>query len=177
MTRENRLINRIRNGDADAWNELIEIYYSEILRYCFWHTADRECAEDAAQETFLKAIRYVERYVHRGKFKAFIYKIAANTCIDLSRKRSRTDVPLDNLEMEFMYVENGFKEIESDMALRQMVNELKQDLREVIILRYGQELSLREIADITDLPLRTVQSKINRGLKILKESVSEGRNK
>ena len=55
--RTDELLNRLEQGDAEALDELIRMYYPEILRYCLWHTSDRQSAEDAAQETFLKAYR------------------------------------------------------------------------------------------------------------------------
>ena len=73
------------------------MYYPEILRYCMWNAPDRHMAEDAAQETFLKAIRYFDRYVHKGRFRAFLYQVAANTCIDMKRKRYLTDVGYEQL--------------------------------------------------------------------------------
>ena len=67
--REDKLIRRIEQGDVTAADELVEKYYPEILKYCIWHAPDRTLAEDAVQETLLKAIRYMNRYVHRGKYK------------------------------------------------------------------------------------------------------------
>jgi len=58
-------------------------------------TADYFASEDLAQETFLKAIRYFDRYTHKGRFKAFLYRIAANTCIDMQRKSRSDDVSLE----------------------------------------------------------------------------------
>ena len=79
-----RWIERIFQGDSQALDELVEAFYPEILRYCLWHAPNPSLAEDAAQETFLKAIRYLDRYSHKGKFKAYLYSIAANTCIDMT---------------------------------------------------------------------------------------------
>lgn len=89
-----RWIPRIIQGDEQALEELVEAFYPEILRYCLWHAPNRALAEDAAQETFLKAIRYLDKYAHRGKFKSFLYQIAANTCIDMGRKNISPTPPL-----------------------------------------------------------------------------------
>lgn len=86
MTREDELFGRLRGGDEAALEELIRSHYPGILRYCLGHTPDRQTAEDAAQETFLKAVRHIDAYAHRGRFKAYLYKIAANTCTDLWRR-------------------------------------------------------------------------------------------
>ena len=67
MEQENEILKRLKNGDKKALDEMIRLYYPEIFRYCIWHTQNREMAEDATQETFAKAIRHMDSYVHRGK--------------------------------------------------------------------------------------------------------------
>lgn len=177
MTREDKLIRRIKEGDSSAVDELVRIYYPEILRYCLWHAPDHSQAEDATQETFFKAIRYFDRYVHKGKFKSFLYQIAANTCVDMQRKRWLMDVSYEELTVDFPYSETGFDEIHSDMVLKQLVRSLPKETQEIVILRFGQDLKMREIAKIIGLPLRTVQSRLHAALKKLKKEFEEGGSK
>lgn len=172
MTREDELIQKIGQGDLGAADELIAILYPEILRYCLWNTPDRFLAEDAAQETFLKAIRYFDRYTHRGKFKAFLYRIAANTCIDMQRKNCRADISLEESAVDPAYAEPAFETVQSDVALRQLVGSLPESQREIVLLRFGQDLTMREIAEVLKLPLRTVQSRLRSALKKLKREMA-----
>ncbi len=171
MTREDKLIQRIEQGDLGAADELIAMFYPEILRYCLWHAPNRSLAEDAAQETFLKVIRYFDRYTHKGQFKAFLYQVAANTCIDMRRKNRCPDVSLEDSAIEPVYAEPAFDAIHADMALRQLIGSLPKDLQEIVLLRFGQDLTLQEIAKILHMPLRTVQSKLRRALKKLKAQI------
>lgn len=174
MTREEKLIQRMEQGDARAVEELIEMFYDDILRYCFFHVRDRSLAEDAAQETFLKVIRFHDHYTSsRGKFKPFLYQIAANTCIDIGRRTRSADVSLEQLTTEFSCEERGYEAARSDVALRQLTDMLPDDLQELVLLKYGQDLTMREIAQATGLPLRTVQSRLRRALKVLKEAYRE----
>ncbi|MDO4170527.1 MAG: RNA polymerase sigma factor [Lachnospiraceae bacterium] len=168
---EDKLIRKAKQGDADAVEELIAIYYPEILKYCFWHVPNHSLAEDATQETFLKAIRYMDTYTHKRKFKAFLYKIASNTCIDMRRKKYTQET---SIEEDLLYMESGFKEIEEDMQLRYLVKNLKAEWQEIIILRFAQNLTMREIASILDIPLRTVQSRLRAALKQLKSELEKG---
>lgn len=168
MTREDKLIQKLEQGEPGAADELIAAFYPEILRYCLWHAPDRSLAEDAAQETFLKAIRYFDRYTHQGKFKPFLYRIAANTCTDMQRKYHRADVSLEESAVDPGYAEPAFDAIQSDMALRQLVSGLPECQREIVLLRFGQDLTLREIAEAAGLPLRTVQSRLRSALKRLR---------
>lgn len=168
---EDELIQRVQQGDAGAANELVERFYPEILRYCLWHAPNASLAEDAAQETFLKVIRYFDRYVHKGTFKPFLYRIAANTCVDMSRKHWRSDVSLEDVATELPYVEPGIEHIDAELSLKQMVSGLPPGQQEIVLLRFGQDLTIREIAQAMDLPLRTVQSRLRSALKQLKQDI------
>lgn len=174
LTREDKLIKRMEQGDTDAMEELVTLYYPEILRYCLWHAPARSLAEDAVQETFLKAIRYFDRYSHRGKFKAFLYQIASNTCVDMHRKKWITDVSLECVSEEFAYTEDGFEVVCSDMEMQRMIKMLPREQQEVIILRFAQDLTLREISGVMGIPLRTVQSRLRAALKQIKKSMNRG---
>lgn len=169
-----RWIERIVQGDEGALDELVEAFYPEILRYCLWHAPNPSLAEDAAQETFLKAIRFFDRYVHRGKFKAFLYQIAANTCIDMKRKKHLTETSFEDIPTELADPGSPLEQLQSELRFRELVRQLPEDTRELVILRYGQDLTLREISQVTGLPLRTVQSKLRSALKKLKKQLEGG---
>lgn len=171
MTREDELILRIEQGDSDALDELVATFYPEILRYCLWHAPNRTLAEDATQETFLKVIRHYNRYIHKGKFKPFLYQIASNTCIDMKRKKWLTDTPLQELQSEILYDEKGFEKVEADMQLCYIVRKLPNELKELVFLRFGQDLSVREIAQIKGVPFRTIQSRLRSALKQIKKEL------
>lgn len=173
MTREDKLIQRIKQNDAAAAEELAAIYYADILRYCIWHAPNRWMAEDAAQETFLKAFRYFDRYMHKGRWKPFLYQIAANTCIDLQRKSGTPIMSAGELPADIACTEPGFEEAQEALAFQQLIKALPEDAQELVLLRYGQELTLREIAAVVNLPLRTVQSRLRTALKRIKKDLEE----
>lgn len=174
MTREDELIQRIEQGDVQATDELIAMFYPEILRYCLWHAPNRSLAEDATQETFLKVIRYFDRYKHKGRFKSFLYQIAANTCVDMIRKSRHSELSLEESAVDIGYLEPAFENLHADMVLREMVSKLPKDLQEIVLLRFGQDLTLREIALILHMPLRTVQTRLRRALKKLNQDLEKG---
>ncbi len=166
MTRENELLHRIRKGDTLCWEELVSIYYEDIFRYCIYHSPDMEGARDAVQDTFLKVICYFPQYQDRGKFRGFLYKVASNTCTDLWRQKKAAELPED---MEFL--ETGYANSEAQVNFQHMVRKLPEELREIVYLKYAQELSFKEIAMVLDLPMRTVQSRLRRALKLLKREM------
>ena len=166
MTRENELLHQIKKGNISCWEELVSMYYEDILRYCIYHSPDLQTAQDAVQETFLKVIRYFPQYQNRGKFRGFLYKVASNTCTDLWRKRKNVEISED---MEFL--ETGFAKLEAQVNFQYMVRNLSEELREIVYLKFAQELTLKEIAMVTELPMRTVQSRLRRALKLLKNEM------
>ncbi len=172
MTREDELIRQIKQGRRECLDELVELYYPAILRYCMWHMPDRESALDATQETFLKLVRFIDRYSHRGQFKSFLYRIAANTCIDIKRKAAAAEYPAEPVSEDLLLAdcrsESSFQRIEDRQQLAQALDCVGPEQRELILLRYGQELSLKEISAVTGLPLRTVQTKLRRAIQKLR---------
>ena len=169
MTREDELFEKLKRGDPDAAGELARLYYDDILRYCLFHVPDRSLAQDAVQETFLKVFRYFGDYRHRGHFRAFLYRVAANVCADIRRRRTWDPMP-----EQVSFEEKGLREGEDREDFRRLVELLPEELREIVILRFAQELKLGEIAKAADLPMRTVQSRLRKALKILKTEL-EGR--
>lgn len=172
--REEILLKKLQDGEEGALEQLIQAYYPDILRYCIWHAPDPHLAEDAAQETFLKAIKYLGACRFSGKMKAFLYKIALNTCRDMQKSKWAKRVPLDKIGTELPYKEKGFLEAEEMLAIRAYVRELDELSSEIVLLRFRQNLKLREISEITGLPVRTVQSRLRAALKRIKQEVEGG---
>lgn len=181
MAREEDFIKKMQSGDHTAMEKLISLYYPAILRYCLWHAPTPALAEDAVQETFLKMIRFFDHYQHRGNFKAFLYQIAANTCIDLRRKKWLRDVPLcetgesrENLGADsWISQETSLEELQGDLEFKALIGDLPEDSKEILLLRFAQDLTLREIAQVTQLPLRTAQSRLRSGLKQMKRKLEK----
>lgn len=171
--RDDELLRRMAAGDADAAEALVARYYDEILRYCLWHAPMQALAEDAAQEVFLKFIRYAPRAARHGQLRALLYQIARHTCIDMARRHYLSDAPLE-IAPEIAAMDAGFAESQSQAALREMVARLPDTQREIVLLRFAQDLTLREIASVTGLPLRTVQSRLRAALKTLRKDYEKG---
>ena len=163
MTREDEIFKKLKNGDESGAAELVELYYEDILRYCMFRLPDRYLAEDAVQETFLKVFRYFDDYRHKGRFRAFLYKVAGNTCIDMMRKKQWDPIPEDAAQEE-----SGVRKTEEQEDFLRIIRKLPPELGEVVFLRFSQELRLREIAETVGIPLRTVQSRLRRALELLR---------
>lgn len=169
VAREDELIKQIQNGRRECLDELISLYYPAILRYCLWHMPDRESALDATQETFLKLVRFLDKYEDRGAFRSFLYRIAANTCNDFKRRHTVTETLSEIMTETICAPDKDYQTVEDRQVLAAALTHLDDTARELVLLRFGQELTLREISDIEGLPLRTVQTKLRRAVKKLRE--------
>lgn len=163
---DDELIDKIKRGDEDAAEELINRYYAAILRYCGWHCSVPEKAEDLTQETFLRLFRGLPRYKGRNKFKAYLYTIANRLCIDESRK-----TPFYSLEnaAEIAGGQSQIAQAEQREEIRRMLSVLSEVQREAVILRFGHELGFAEIAKVMGCSMRTAQSRVRNGLRLIRK--------
>ena len=171
---EKQLLSRVRQGDAAALDELVRRNYPQILHYCRWHLPDEQLAQDAAQETFLRAVRWLGACGgFSGQFRPFLYKVAHNVCVDFLRTARKSGPPLESLPEEPAYQEAGFALTEEELTLRALTARLEPEQRELVLLRFAQQLRLGEIAQVTGLPMRTVQSRLRAALKLLKHQLEK----
>lgn len=161
---DDKLISQIQRGNKIYANELIERYYSSILRYCSWHCYNIDRAEDLTQETFFKVFRDIETYEHKGSFKSYLYTIAHHLCIDENRKHTTLELK-DDFPME----DSNLRQVEDRDQINFLLSLLSPTQREAILLRYGEQLSFREISKILGIPARTVQSRVRAALAILRK--------
>ena len=172
MLSDDELVEQIKCGDEQAAEELIKRYYTSILRYCKWHCFSVEKAEDLTQETFYKLFKNISDYKGKKKFKAYLYTIANRLCIDESRKT--TFYPLED-EETLVDECNEILRLEDKAEIAYLLNMLSSEQREAIILRFGEQLEFHEIAKVMGCNMRTAQSRVRNGLKIMRKEQRNGR--
>ena len=172
MLNDDELIERIKNGNEQAAEELINRYYKSILRYCKWHCSSLEKAEDLTQETFYRLFKNLSAYNGKQKFKAYLYTIANHLCVDESRK-----IPFYPLEDEENIASeyNEILQVEYKAEIKYLLGMLSPEQREAIILRFGEQLEFHEIAKVMGCNMRTAQSRVRHGLKIMRKEQRNGR--
>lgn len=163
---DDRLVEQIRLGNENAAEEIINRYYMSILRYCKRHCSNLDTAEDLTQEIFFKLFKSLSEYKGKGKFKAYLYTIANHVCIDESRRIQFYS--LEN-EDELVYDGNEIIQIEDKIEINSLLNLLSIEQRETIILRYGEQLSFKEIAKVMGCNMRTAQSRVRNALEIMRK--------
>jgi RNA polymerase sigma-70 factor (ECF subfamily) len=177
--RENAAIARgLKRQDPDVLDQLIELYQHRLLRYLLFLTGKREVAEDLFQETWMRVLIRGAQYNGKARFDTWLFTIARNLVIDLSRKR--TMASLDEMhetredERPFQIAGDEpspleqFQSRENSAEIAAVLLTLEPSYREVLVLRFHEELSLEEIAGVTKSPLSTVKSRLYRGLAALK---------
>ncbi len=158
------LIFKMRQGNDEAWDQFIRKYYSDILKYCFFHCRDRETAEDLTQEVFLKFFSALANYQHRGKAKNFLYTIAANLCKD--HWGGNREIPAEYV------IDAAFTpEPEEQLMVEYAVQKLPEEFREVILLHYYQGLKLYEVAAVLGIGLSLVKYRLKRAKELLRKEL------
>lgn len=169
------LLERIRSGDAEALNLLIERHYDYIKRYCYWKTRQAALAEDLTQDTFYRFCRSLSSYKDKGKCRAYLYTIARRLCAEaLKDKRLEPleQIPEAKLGSALSAEEEAGAHLQSKELL-EILQELPPELQEAVILRYSYGFRYREIAAITAVPLYMARLRVERGLASMKKRLRE----
>lgn len=183
---EELLIDSARQGDQDAFAQLIRLYEKRIFALTLRMCRNPADAEEAAQEAFLAAWQGLAFFRGDSSFSTWLYRLASNACVDLLRRESRhrsaagpslndEDVSVDAVDpapTPHMLAEQAElrRQIEDGLAA------LPEDYRQVLILREIHQRSYDEISEILSLDLGTVKSRINRGRKRLRKFLLESGN-
>ena len=187
---ENTLVEKAVQGDEMAFATLVEQYSSRIYSVCFSFLSNRQDAEDCAQETFIKAYRALDKFNYKASFYTWIYRIAVNSCHDYRRKHYKTTVVSLNQDLETedssvtMQIADD-KPLPDEIAeshemkamVQQEIEQLPDYLAQILILRDIESLSYQELADILNLNIGTVKSRLARARKQLMEQLKEREQK
>ena len=163
-------VKRAKAGDKDAFARLYNLFLEKIYRFIFYLTNNEDTAYDITQDTFLRAWRSLPKYdKERGAFSTFLYAIARNLVIDNQRKR--ISISLD-LVGPVKYEENFEENLdtkERSLKVRKILKALPPFDRELVILRYFEDMSFKKIAKIVGKEEGAVRVRVFRILKNLKE--------
>lgn len=152
--------------DLETW---VALYGDGLLRMCLLQMGDYALAEDAVQETFIRAYQHYDSFQHRCSIKTWLTTIAINVCRSMRRSPwYRRVVSMDKMP-ELPAPDDGMP----DYTVSQAVMKLPPDLREVVLMHEMQGMKLREIAQARQVPLATVASRLNRAKKRLRRELKE----
>lgn len=171
---------RLRRGDPSAFEELLSQYQHRLYRYLVRVAQDPALADDLFQQTWLRVIEKIQQYDERRNFEAWLFSVARNLTIDYFRRYrpESLDEPLSGENSaetrESVLPSKGPSVLEQLLArekseqLAAAIGTLPWNYREVLTLRFEEEMKLEEIAEAMDVPLSTAKTRLRRGLEQLR---------
>jgi RNA polymerase sigma-70 factor (ECF subfamily) len=170
-----------RNGDLDAYGQLVRLHGARARHYAAALLHDRDEADDLAQDAFVRAFRALHHYDASRPFLPWFLRVLRNLCLNriAARKRARTDLSLDTLEAQRtpdprptpLEVELHDEHL---CRVRQAMARLSDPHREILELRHFQDLSYEAMAQVLDVPIGTVMSRLYNARKALMHELKRG---
>lgn len=183
MTEDDHLMIRLQEGDATAFEEIVQKYQAALIGFFFRNTRDRQLAEDLSQETLLKVFNVSWDYLPTGKFRGWMYRIARNLMIDNIRRRSHDALlhaDTDNREEEqsFSHVvgdmippEEHADQREVTRIVEEFLEKLPEDQRLTFTLHHFAGFRLSEVAEIMECELATAKSRLRLAREKLRDKL------
>ncbi|WP_353948716.1 RNA polymerase sigma factor SigW [Sporolactobacillus sp. Y61] len=186
---EKRLIKKVKKGDHQAFAELVDRYKNSVFNICFRMVGNRQEAEDLSQETFIRAYNHIDRFDINRRFSTWIFRIATNLSIDSLRRKKASvsldaEVPgTDGLSLNTMlsdpdessHPDKHLLRSETEQWVQHGIAQLPEKYRSAVVLKYIEELSLKEISEVMDLPIGTVKTRVHRGREMLRKTLVASR--
>ena len=175
---DEQIVELALGGNPNAFGEIVNRWERKIYALCFGMLSREDEARDAAQETFIAAYKNLARFRGEARFSSWLHRIAVNQCLTRKRReKKRSESFFDESDSAN---ERVFKApsrlspsrlVEQDermLAVRQAVNALPNDLKQVVIMKEFEEMTFQEISDVMQMPLSTVKSRLYNALKQLR---------
>jgi RNA polymerase sigma-70 factor (ECF subfamily) len=172
---EDQLIARSRGGDTGAFDLLVERYQDRVYGLAYRITGHHADAQDAAQESFLKAYRSLRTFRGDASFSTWLHRIAVNAALDAVRRRASASPaqPGPNDEPSLDPLADRAERVEARERIQRAISALPIEQRVVVTLRDVQGWSYEEIAVITEIPVGTVRSRLARGREALRVALAD----
>ena len=175
MNEEQTWILQAKNGSDEAFTYIVETYQSPVFNLCYRMLGEPEAAEDAAQETFLRAYQHLHRYDIKRPFATWLLSIAAHYCIDRLRRRKLPIFSVDEDEESTFEIPDAHALHPEAEAIhgeqREQIHAMVQSLdatdRAAVVMRYWYDFSEKEIAEALNLTVSAVKSRLHRSRKQL----------
>ncbi len=160
---EKRWLNALAKGDPNALGGLYDLYGEKIFRYTFRMLGNRSDAEDATAETFLRVLRRSRELRADGAFRTWLFRIARNLCIDKMRQHKLLELPND------AHYTGTEERATLRVTVQQALNELPVEYRDPLVLCDLEEVSAKEAAEILDISVPALKSRLYRGRRALRD--------
>jgi RNA polymerase sigma-70 factor (ECF subfamily) len=163
-----QLMALVKDGNLDAFRRIMERHQNSLLNFFRRLGADIYRAEDCVQETFIKLYNYRSKYKATAKFTTFLYTLARHSWADSCRKEKRLYQSDESIESE-----ESIKSLDCKLDIEMALGKLSDKLRETVILSVYQGLNYQEIAEVLEIPLGTVKSRMSAAFEELRKILGE----
>ena len=174
QTFEVNWLQKARGGDPEAFSAVVEAYQVPVFNLCYRMLSDRNLAEDAAQETFLRAYRRLDRYDDRRSARTWILSIAAHHCIDvLRRRRLLSFQPIEEMEIPSAMPdpESALIRREAEQEVASLLRGLGPEERAIVTLRYWYDLPIEDIGAAVGMSASAVRTRLYRARRAMAQRV------
>ena len=175
--REQLPVPEARAGDAAAWDVLFQRYQLPLYVYIFELVRDEQTSLDIVQETFLNAFRHLRSLREDEKFGSWLFGIAHQKCVQRWRRQQCETAMLEEIAEVPSEPDDDPRELlirhEQEVAFMKLLERLPESQRSVLLLRFVEDFSLEEIADVTAVPLGTVKSRLHHAKRALRELLKQ----
>lgn len=163
-------VEKVKNGEIELFEIIIEQFQQQLFHYCYHMLGNTQEAEDAVQESLIKAYEKIQHYTYSMSFSAWLYKIAYHHCLNLIRRRKLIRfIPfLSDREMIASTIEDRIENNQLSKPLLEAFCKLSPTEKSIVLLRVFKEKSFDEISKILDIKASTVRKKYERARKKLK---------
>ncbi len=167
------LVDRLRNGEAKAYQLIVDLWHQRVFNFALRYSNDWDFAREVAQKTFIQVFEKIDQLQDPGKLRSWIYKIASNNCCNEGRIRSRVqyDAIDDQLASKAAPETPAFayEKTELNMMVKDLLQRIPKEQREVVIMKEYEGLKFREIAEILGESENTVKSRMYYGLDAMRK--------
>jgi len=180
---DNKLVKLYLSGQEEALGELVNRHKDRIYTYIFMFVRDTYLAEDLLQETFIKVIDKLRtgKYKEQNKFLPWISRVAYNLCVDYYRREKRLPKVMTRdgfdifsvLKFSDASAEDRMIEDQTVMRVRNLINQLPDEQKEVLILRHYSDMSFKEISEVTGVSINTALGRMRYALINLRKLMAE----
>ena len=165
-------------GKNEAYDELLNLYSSRLFSYFYSLTGNREISSDLLSELFYRIVKNIKK-CKADKFESWMYKIASNLFYDYLRNKQKEEIIHNSVKEQIADSSNSFNNKDDNRKwewLLDTLDDLDDELRELIMLKYYSGLSFKEIASIKNKPIGTILAKVHRGIKKIKSKAKINMN-
>lgn len=161
---DNALVRRFLRGDANAFEQLVRRHQDRVFRLASVWLYDSQAAQDAAQETFIRAMSGLRGFLFRASISTWLYRMTRNVCSEMNRRQHKSANPPPVLTPSPAHLDVSVEDNESLLAVRAAVKRLPERQRDAVLLRVFEELSVADTAHVMGCRQGTVKAHLNKAL-------------